>query len=86
MPVLDGFQVYYGIILKTAQIITKMMNQGLLDYLPIVAVTAYASSAVTQKCFESGMCRVSNFNYSILLVHKPLMLEKLNEILNQFYY
>jgi osomolarity two-component system sensor histidine kinase TcsA len=47
MPIMDGYQASF--------FLKEKMREGEIDFVPIIAMTAYIGESERQKCFDHGM-------------------------------
>ena len=69
MPIMDGFEA--------TSLLKAKMSSGALPYIPIVALTAFASKNVEEECNIAGMDDICKkiFNILYFLDFKPISLD-----------
>ncbi|CDW75560.1 histidine kinase-dna gyrase b-and hsp90-like domain containing protein [Stylonychia lemnae] len=63
MPVMNGVEVFQPLISQLIQAtlkIKKLQQEGKIEDIPIVAVSAFVASQEIERCLNSGMCDYSN--------------------------
>jgi CheY-like chemotaxis protein len=70
MPLMDGY--------TTTTIIKDLIHNKQIKYIPIIAITAYASKEDKEKCLEAGMC-----DYLAKPIHFKEISEKINKWLSK---
>ena len=84
MPIMDGFEA--------TSLLKNKMSSGALSYVPIVALTAYASNKVEEECQLAGMDDICMQLYIYIYIYyiddlldfKPISLDKVKVCLTAF--